>query len=85
MHKGDLNMDNKKSSNSFGKILIVLFILALLGSCSNYEDDYRDVLESGQQKYYSGQSMTKEEYNAVKNFNKWKANQGSKTYDDWNR
>ena len=46
-------------------------------------DDYRKTLEEGQRKYYSGEKMTKEEYNAVKGFNEWKSKQGSKTYSDW--
>ena len=63
--------------------IVIIALLALFGSCSNSDDDYRNTLESGQRKYYSGEKMTKEEYNAVKGFNKWKSNQGSKTYSDW--
>ena len=76
----------EKKSGGFGGFWIVLVLVLLLGSCSNTSssrDSYRDTLERGQQKYYSGQKMTKEEYNAVKSFNKWKANQGEKSYSDW--
>lgn len=76
----------KTNGNSMGclPIVIIIFILiGLLGSCSDSDDDYRDTLESGQQKYYSGEEMTEEEYNAVKSFNEWKDKQSDKTYDDW--
>lgn len=65
--------------------VIVLLLCFLFGSCSNSSDEYRKTLESGQQKYYSGDSMTKEEYNAVKNFNEWKSNQTPKTYNEWDK
>ena len=61
--------------------LIVIIILAAAGQSS--EDSYRKTLESGRQKYYTGQKMTKQEYNAVKGFNEWKSKQGEKTYDSW--
>ena len=61
--------------------IIILVILVLLAGDS--DDSYRQTLESGQKKYYSGQSMTQQEYNAVKGFNKWKSTQGSKTYSEW--
>ena len=76
-------MQNGKGS-VWAVILVVILLLACVGSCSSDSDDeYRKTLESGQQKYYSGQEMTREEYNAVKSFNKWKENQGPKTYSDW--
>ena len=70
-----------------GGVLLVLFS-AIVGAgysdgLSNAENDYRRTLESGQKKYYSGQKMTKEEYNAVKSFNDWKSKQGTKKYSDW--
>lgn len=70
----------------FKWIVLAACLLVMLLFCTGCSDDsYRQTLESGQRKAYSGQPMTKQEYNAVKNFNKWKANQGSKTYDQWNR
>ena len=77
--------NNNKGSGIIVAIVIIVLI-ALFGSCSSSsKDDYRKTLESGQRKYYSGEKMTKEEYNAVKGFNKWKSNQGSKTYSDWSK
>ena len=69
------------------RIALVVSLLALMLLCTGCgsDDSYRRTLESGQAKYRSGQPMTKQEYNAVKNFNNWKANQGSKTYDQWGR
>ena len=46
-------------------------------------DDYKDTLNSGMEKYYSGEKMTEKEYKAVKGFNEWKSKQGSKSYSDW--
>ena len=76
----------KQLSRVLGIILAMLIAVALLGGCtSSSKDSYKDTLVSGQKKYYSGQPMTKQEYNAVKNFNKWKSSQGSKTYDQWGK
>ena len=62
-------------------------LLAVLAACSltgcGSDDSYRDTLNSGLNKYYSGESMSRSEYNAVRSFNDWKSKQGSKTYDDW--
>ena len=75
-------MDGKNSIWSV--IGAFALILILIGACSSdSDDDYRKTLESGRAKYYTGQEMTREEYNAVKSFNKWKSNQGTKTYSDW--
>ncbi len=66
---------------------IVIFAIAVLTVCfltgCGGGDSYRDTLESGLNKYYSGQKMSKSEYNAVKSFNNWKAKQGSKSYSNW--
>ena len=66
---------------------IAIFAIVVLTACSlsgcGSDDSYRDTLESGLNKYYTGQKMSKSEYNAVKSFNNWKANQGPKTYSDW--
>ena len=70
-----------------GNILIILICAAIIGilalAVGGSDDSYRETLESGQRKYYSGQPMTQQEYNAVKGFNDWKDSQGSKTYDNW--
>ena len=50
-----------------------------LGGCGS-DDSYRDTLNSGLSKYYSGEKMSRSEYNAVKSFNDWKSKQGEKTY-----
>ena len=68
-----------------GKCMILLAITALtviFGGCGS-DDSYRDTLSSGLEKYHSGDNMTRSEYNAVKSFNNWKADQGSKSYSDW--
>ena len=65
-----------------GAFILSIVMLTMLVGCSS-DDDYRKTLEEGQRKYYSGEKMTKEEYNAVKGFNEWKSKQGSKTYSDW--
>lgn len=82
---------NNSNSNSVGIVVIVLIaffsLLALIGSGSggsSSNDTYRQNLESGYEKYQKGEKMTREEYNAVKNFNDWKDKQGEKTYSDWN-
>ena len=66
---------------------IAMLIIAALSACfltgCGGNDSYRDTLNSGLNKYYSGQSMSKSEYNAVKSYNNWKSSQGSKTYDGW--
>lgn len=66
---------------------IALFIIAALSACflsgCGSDDSYRDTLTSGLNKYHSGQSMSKSEYNAVKSYNNWKSNQGSKSYSEW--
>lgn len=77
-------MTQKNSSSGKGWIIAGIIILVILTLLSGGSDDsYRQTLESGQKKYYSGQPMTKQEYNAVKGFNKWKSSQGSKTYSEW--
>lgn len=62
---------------------IIVVFLAIVGSCDDSESDYRKTLESGTKKYYSGESMTKEEYEAVKDFNEWMDDQKDKSYDEW--
>ena len=66
---------------------IAAFVFAVLAVCSltgcGSDDSYRDTLNSGLNKYYSGENMSRSEYNAVKSFNNWKANQDSKSYSDW--
>ena len=77
--------ENQNGSKWVIGIVVVIAIL-LLGSCgSSADDDYRQTLESGQRKYYSGESMTRDEYNAVKSFNNWKSKQGEKSYSEWDK
>lgn len=64
-------------------VLVVAGLMAvMLAGCGN-DDSYRDTLNSGLNKYYSGENMTRSEYNAVKSFNNWKSKQESKSYNDW--
>ena len=83
-------MNEKKSggcgfgiSGIIGIIIAIVIVFAGIGSCSNSNEKYKDTLDSGMKKYYNGDPMTKEEHDAVKNFNDWKNNQGEKTYDKW--
>ena len=64
---------------------LIMAAITLSGAsfCGCGDDSYRNTLSSGLQKYYSGESMNKSEYNAVKSYNNWKSNQGSKSYNDW--
>lgn len=72
-------------------ISIILCIIIVCGfsgfslGCSSTDDSYKKTLESGQRKYYSGEKMSKEEYEAVKGFNEWKAEQYGKSYNDWDK
>lgn len=79
-------MANNKSGGGSTILIIILIILLVagIGSCGGDNDDeYKKMLESGQEKYYNGEPMTREEYDAVNSFNEWKDKQGSKTYDEW--
>lgn len=85
-------MNEKKSggcgfgiSGIIGIIIAIVIVITVIGSCSNSNSNgkYKDTLDSGMKKYYNGDPMTKEEHDAVKNFNDWKNNQGEKTYDKW--
>lgn len=76
-----------QKNNLGGNVLIILICVVIIGilafAFGSSDNSYRETLESGQHKYYSGQPMTQQEYNAVKGFNDWKDSQGSKTYDNW--
>jgi len=85
---------NNSSTNSYSVILglvSIIIIVILLVSCGSWfnesrrrdQEEYRRTLESGQEKYYNGEKMTEEEYNAVKDFNSWKSKQGEHSYDEW--
>lgn len=74
-------MNNGKKRNIIA-LLIGLFSILMLAGCGSY-DDYEDTLNSGLEKYQSGETMTKQEYNAVKSFNDWCDKQTDKTYDQW--
>ena len=85
---------NNSSTNSYSVILglvSIIIVVILLVSCGSWfnesrrrdQEEYRRTLESGQEKYYNGEKMTEEEYNAVKDFNNWKSKQGEHSYDEW--
>lgn len=74
-------MGKKKEKRVF-VVGLTLMLMAAATGCSS-DDDYRELLERGQEKYYNGEEMSREEYNAVKSFNDWKDKQGGKTYDEW--
>ena len=63
-------------------LIIAVVSACFLAGCGN-DDSYRNTLNSGLNKYYNGESMSKSEYNAVKSYNNWKSKQGSKSYSDW--
>jgi len=77
------NNQNSGGGSAVGVILVIIILIGLIGSCGSSDDEYRDTLDSGLEKYYNGDKMSKDEYDAVKGFNKWKDKQGEKTYDDW--
>ncbi|MBR1822138.1 MAG: hypothetical protein IJ769_11040 [Clostridia bacterium] len=66
----------------FLAVALLIAMMVGLTACSS-DDSYRQTLNSGIEKYQRGEAMTKEEYNAVKGFNDWRAKQGEKTYDAW--
>lgn len=70
------------------KALIVLLasigLLGMFTGCSG-DDDYKETLNNGIEKYNTGEKMTEDEYNAVKRYNNWKDKQGEKSYDDWDK
>lgn len=63
-------------------ICIMTAIMFSFTACNN-DDEYRKTLQSGYEKYLNGEDMSREEYNAVKSFNDWKAKQGEKSYNEW--
>ena len=73
----------KKMTKGIILVLTCLGMMGLFTGCSG-DDDYRDTLNSGMEKYYNGEKMNKQEHDAVENYNKWKDKQGEKKYDDWN-
>lgn len=67
-------------------VIGVLMLVGLFGMCSSIgssSSSYEDDLRNGVQKAYTGEEMTKDEYNAANNFFEWKEEQGTKTYNDW--
>jgi len=78
-------MNGKKSGGIgiIGIIIVIIVLLVSIGSCEKSNDDDKETLKSGLEKYYSGDPMTKEEHDAVKYYNDWKNKQGEKTYDQW--
>lgn len=71
----------KRNKRILGLLMVFGVVVGLFSGCT--DDTYKTDLENGRQKYYSDQPMTKGEYEAVQNFNKWKDSQGSKTYSQW--
>ena len=66
-------------------IVLTLTCVGMMGlftACSS-DYEYRDTLNSGLDKYYNNEDMTKQEHDAVENFNNWKDKQGEKKYSDW--
>ena len=81
-------MGEKGKKNGSSPLLVVaVFILLLvaLGSCggSSSDDSYKETLNNGLEKYYNGDEMTKEEYDAVKSYNNWKYKNSDHDYDSW--
>lgn len=62
------------------RIVLALTCVGMMGLFTGgfSDDEYRDTLNSGLEKYYFGDDMTKEEYAAVKGFNAWKDKQSEK-------
>lgn len=57
-----------------------------LSACGDDEPTYEENLNSGLDKFYSGEEMNENEYNAVNDFFEWEMNGGEdqeKTYEDW--
>lgn len=73
--------------NSIGGVFagIVFFIICifLLNSCNNSENKYEETLNDGLDKFYHGEKMTKEEYEATNEYFNWIDDQKEKTYDNW--
>ena len=68
-------------------LIVTLTCVSLMGmftGCSG-DNDYKETLNNGIEKYNNGEKMTEQEYNAVKSYNKWKDKQGEKSYDDWDK
>ena len=63
-------------------ILLSSFLVVGLSGCGS-NDKYADTVKSGVSKYYSGESMTKEEYQAAKGYLDWKEKNSSQTYSQW--
>ena len=72
----------KKMTKGIILVLTCVGMMGLFTGCSG-DDDYKDTLNSGLNKYYNGEEMNKSEYSAVKSYNKWKDKQSNKTYSDW--
>lgn len=68
-----------------GYVCCGLLVLCMLSQCSqgSGNSSYENNLRSGYSKYQNGESMSKDEYNAVKDFNNWREKQREKKYSDW--
>ena len=80
------NNGNKNGGGLFTGLIIVIAIIAGVSTWGDSESSRQkqaDTLKSGLTKYYSGESMSKDEYNTVKSFNEWKYKNSNHTYDSW--
>ena len=77
---------NKKTSSAI--IAFAIAIGVLLTSCGkpvSWDSEYGKTLKSGIEKYNNGEPMTKQEYNAVKDYKEWEEKNSEQTYDSWNK
>ena len=86
-HYMENNNNNDNNSNNKGSIfpiiICIIIALCLFGSCSSDDSKYKNTLNDGLKKYYNGEKMDKDEYDAVKGFKNWQDKQSEKSYDDW--
>ena len=66
-------------------LLIILGIIVFWNTArNNSKEEQRENLRNGLNKYYTGEKMTKEEYDMTKSYFEWKSDQETeKTYDAW--
>ena len=67
-------------------ITFIIFFLYLFHDVSKSNDrEYKQKLENSMNKYNSGEEMTKEEYERVKDFKEYQDKHSKKTYNDWSK
>ena len=83
-------MANNTGNNGGSFITIAIIVIAIImgvATCNSDNSSSRqkqaDTLKSGLNKYYSGENMSKEEYDAVKSFNNWQYKNSEHTYSSW--